>query len=193
MCAIRRRQFATSAPAAGDHAIAAAHSGDANFAASIGSLTQIVSKIVTATTVASSASPSIPGHAVTYTATVSPAPDGGRAGAGGRRVQRDRDGYRHQPGSGHGRQGGHGTDRPVRDDRHQCRAQVGPSRPSRPAIGGRLTAATAVPRKYSHVCFGRRTLNGRTTATRAGRRRHGLADTGRPGPACPLSLVSDVV
>ena len=69
--------FTTSALAAGDHAITAAYGGDTNFAASKGSLTQTVSKIATATTVASSANPSIPGQAVTYTATVSPAPDGG--------------------------------------------------------------------------------------------------------------------
>ena len=69
--------FTTSTLAAGGHQITAAYGGDANFAASSGSLTQTVSKIVTATAVASSANPSIPGQAVTYTATVSPAPDGG--------------------------------------------------------------------------------------------------------------------
>jgi hypothetical protein len=70
--------FTTTALAAGDHEITAAYGGDANFAASTSAaLTQTVSKIVTATTVASSANPSIPGQAVTYTATVSPAPDGG--------------------------------------------------------------------------------------------------------------------
>lgn len=69
--------FTTSALAAGDHTITATYGGDANFAGSSGSLAQTVSKIATTTTLASSASPSIIGGQVSYTATVSPVPDGG--------------------------------------------------------------------------------------------------------------------
>jgi hypothetical protein len=72
---------ATIAPASplalGSHVITVSYGGDQNFAASTGKLTQTVSQATTTTTVASSANPSAPGQAVTYTATVSPAPDGG--------------------------------------------------------------------------------------------------------------------
>jgi Bacterial Ig-like domain (group 3)/Glycine rich protein len=66
-----------SALAAGSHTITAAYGGDQNFTGSTGSLTQTVNKITTTTALASSANPSIIGGQVTYTATVSPAPDGG--------------------------------------------------------------------------------------------------------------------
>ena len=70
--------FATSALAAGTHAITASYGGDGNFTGSTSAaLTQTVNKITTTTTVASSANPSIIGAQVTYTATVSPVPDGG--------------------------------------------------------------------------------------------------------------------
>jgi hypothetical protein len=61
----------------GTHPITAAYSGDTAYRASTGSLTQTVSQIATTTAVTSSANPSAPGQAVTYTATVSPAPNGG--------------------------------------------------------------------------------------------------------------------
>lgn len=67
----------TSSLAAGDHSIIATYGGDGNFTASSATLTQTVSKIATSTALASSANPSIIGGQVTYTATVSPAPDGG--------------------------------------------------------------------------------------------------------------------
>jgi large repetitive protein len=65
---------------AGTYPITAAYSGDTAFTASTGSLTQVVGRAATTattTTVASSANPSVVGQAVTYTATVSPVPDGG--------------------------------------------------------------------------------------------------------------------
>ena len=62
---------------AGTHPITAAYSGDTAFTASTGSLTETVGQAVTTTTVTSSANPSAVGQTVTYTATVSPVPDGG--------------------------------------------------------------------------------------------------------------------
>jgi hypothetical protein len=68
----------TSALAAGTHTITATYNGDANFAGSrSAALTQTVNKTATTTTVASSPNPSVTGAQVTYTATISPAPDGG--------------------------------------------------------------------------------------------------------------------
>jgi len=64
---------------AGTHQITAAYSGDTAYGASTGSLAETVNNVVTTTTTAvtSSANPSVTGQAVTYTATVSPGPDGG--------------------------------------------------------------------------------------------------------------------
>ena len=61
----------------GPHPITASYSGDQNFTASTGSLTETVGQAVTTTTVTSSANPAAVGQTVTYTATVSPVPDGG--------------------------------------------------------------------------------------------------------------------
>jgi hypothetical protein len=61
----------------GTHPITAAYSGDTVYGASTGSLSQTVSQVATATAVASSANPSVTYEAVTYTATISPGPDGG--------------------------------------------------------------------------------------------------------------------
>ena len=74
--------IATASPlAVGIHAITAAYSGDTAFTASTGSLTQTVNQAATTTTtttaVSSSANPAVIGQTVTYTATVSPVPDGG--------------------------------------------------------------------------------------------------------------------
>ena len=63
---------------AGTHAITAAYSGDATYAASTSApLTQTVNKITTATTLSAAPNPSRTGTQVTYTATISPAPAGG--------------------------------------------------------------------------------------------------------------------
>jgi hypothetical protein len=70
--------ISTSALAAGAHHITASYGGDPNFTTSTSpALTQTVNQIATTTTVTSSANPSRAGTPVTYTATVSPAPDGG--------------------------------------------------------------------------------------------------------------------
>jgi len=61
----------------GTHPITAAYSGDTAYVGSTGSLNQTVSQVATTTTVASSPNPSLTGQTVTYTATVSPVPDGG--------------------------------------------------------------------------------------------------------------------
>src|SRR5450759_3099406 len=66
----------TSYSAVGSHAILASYSGDTNFVASSGSLTQQVNAATT-TVVSSSSNPSTAGNCVTYTATVAPIPDGG--------------------------------------------------------------------------------------------------------------------
>jgi Bacterial Ig-like domain (group 3) len=61
-------------PTAGGHSVTAAYSGDGSYAASWSSvLTQTVNKKTPTTTVSSSSNPSIVGHAVTFTATVSAA------------------------------------------------------------------------------------------------------------------------
>ena len=67
----------TSSLAAGAHTITASYGGDNNFSGSTGSLTQTVNKAATTTALSSSANPSVIGGQVTYTATVSPVPDGG--------------------------------------------------------------------------------------------------------------------
>jgi len=58
----------------GTHVITATYSGDVNYAGSSGQLTpnQVVNKIATATSLASSANPSVVGASVTFTATVTP-------------------------------------------------------------------------------------------------------------------------
>ena len=62
----------------GSHSITAVYSGDTNFAGSTSTvLTQTVVAAITGTTLGSSANPSVTGQQVTYTATVSPTPDGG--------------------------------------------------------------------------------------------------------------------
>jgi hypothetical protein len=72
--------FSTSALPVGSHSITATYGGDGNFNTSTGSVTQTVEKITTTTTIVSSANPSIIGAPVSYTATVSPVPDGGTVG-----------------------------------------------------------------------------------------------------------------
>ncbi len=75
--------FTTSALAIGNHTITTSYGGDGNFNGSLGSLTgnpQVVNKADTATTVTSSANPSVYGQLVTFTATISPvAPGAGMA------------------------------------------------------------------------------------------------------------------
>lgn len=62
----------------GSHTITATYNGDAGFLGSASAaLTENVTAASTGTKLASSASPSIPGQAVTYTATVSPTDGGG--------------------------------------------------------------------------------------------------------------------
>jgi len=71
--------FTTSALAVGNHTITTNYGGDGNFNGSTGSLTgnpQVVNKADTATTVTSSANPSVAGQSVTFTATVSPVAPG---------------------------------------------------------------------------------------------------------------------
>ncbi len=69
----------TSSLAAGTHPITAVYGGDGNYQASHSSPTvsQVVNQIATSTSLASSANPATAGQTVTYTATVSPVPDGG--------------------------------------------------------------------------------------------------------------------
>ena len=68
----------TTYPDAGSHAITAAYSGDSNFEDSASSpLTQTVAPAATATTLSSDTNPSTAGQHVTYTATVTPAPQSG--------------------------------------------------------------------------------------------------------------------
>ena len=75
--------FATTALAVGNHTITASYAGDSNYNGSTASLTgnpQVVNKANTATTVTSSANPSVFGQSVTFTATVSAvAPGSGTA------------------------------------------------------------------------------------------------------------------
>jgi len=63
----------TAALAAGSNAIVATYSGDANYAGSTGSLSQVVNKGASTTTVTSGQNPSTFGEPVTLTATVGPA------------------------------------------------------------------------------------------------------------------------
>ncbi len=64
--------------APGTHSIIATYSGDARYGAGdTTSLTEIVNQVATAVTLTSAPNPSEVGQPVTYTATVSPAPDGG--------------------------------------------------------------------------------------------------------------------
>jgi hypothetical protein len=66
--------LSTASLNAGAHSITASYSGDANFDVSTSAtLTQTVSKASTSTTLAALPNPSIPGQAVTFTATVTPA------------------------------------------------------------------------------------------------------------------------
>jgi hypothetical protein len=62
--------FATAALAVGSHTITAVYDGNATFAGSSGSVSQIVTKIQTTTVVVSSKNPSNSNQAVTFTATV---------------------------------------------------------------------------------------------------------------------------
>ena len=64
-------------PSTGSHPIQASYSGDALYGASAGNLTQVVATTGTTTALQSSENPSLPGRQVTFTATVSPVPDGG--------------------------------------------------------------------------------------------------------------------
>jgi len=63
--------FTSSSLAAGSHTISATYGGDAKFAASSGTVKQVVNKFATTTTVGSSVNPSHVGDSVTFTATVS--------------------------------------------------------------------------------------------------------------------------
>jgi hypothetical protein len=58
----------------GPHTLVASYNGDANFKTSSGSLSQTVNQAPTATSVTSSANPSVFGQPVSFTATVCPAP-----------------------------------------------------------------------------------------------------------------------
>ena len=60
----------TTALGAGSHLIRASYSGDSNFTLSLDALTQTVNPAATATQVASSANPAVPGQSVTFTAAV---------------------------------------------------------------------------------------------------------------------------
>src|ERR1022692_3972891 len=61
----------TSALTVGAHSTAAIYSGSTNFLASTGTGSQVVSKASTSTSLISSVNPSLPGEAVTFTATIS--------------------------------------------------------------------------------------------------------------------------
>jgi hypothetical protein len=70
----------TSFGTGGSHPIVATYSGGPNYQTSASStLTQTVTQTSTATTVSSSVNPPLIGQAVTFTATVTPVPDGGSA------------------------------------------------------------------------------------------------------------------
>jgi len=62
--------FSATTLSVGSHTIAASYGGDASFATSTGSLSQVVNQAATATSLVSSANPSVSGQAVTFTATV---------------------------------------------------------------------------------------------------------------------------
>ncbi len=68
--------FSISSPTVGVHYISVEYSGDANYNASTGTLTQTVNKTNTSTTLTSSPNPSNIGQTVTFTATVSAASPG---------------------------------------------------------------------------------------------------------------------
>ena len=68
--------FTTSGLSAGEHAITAVYSGDANDAGSSSVLDQAVQQVSSSVSVTSNANPSVQGQAVTFTATVTGA-DGG--------------------------------------------------------------------------------------------------------------------
>jgi Bacterial Ig-like domain (group 3)/IPT/TIG domain len=61
----------------GTHSITAVYSGDTAYLTSTGLLTETVIQVATTTAVISSVNPSVVGQSVIYTATVSPAPNGG--------------------------------------------------------------------------------------------------------------------
>jgi hypothetical protein len=63
--------FTTNLLSTATHTITATYGADTNFNTSNGSVTQVVSKASTTTTIASSANPSVSGQSVTFTATVS--------------------------------------------------------------------------------------------------------------------------
>jgi hypothetical protein len=67
-------QLAVSTLAVGGHSLSAGYSGDGNFNASSGTLTQTVTKAPTTTSVSSSANPSVFGQPVSFTVTVCAAP-----------------------------------------------------------------------------------------------------------------------
>jgi hypothetical protein len=68
-----RATFTTAALAGGTHTITALYGGDSTFAGSISTpLTQTVTKATTTTTLTGTPNPSTQGHAVTFTATISP-------------------------------------------------------------------------------------------------------------------------
>jgi Bacterial Ig-like domain (group 3)/Divergent InlB B-repeat domain len=71
--------YTTSTLTAATHPITAGYGGDADYAASTSSpaLDQVVNKVGTSTSLASSVNPAAIGQTITYTATVSPVPDGG--------------------------------------------------------------------------------------------------------------------
>ncbi|HLJ97628.1 MAG TPA: Ig-like domain-containing protein, partial [Gemmataceae bacterium] len=62
--------FSTVVPAVGAHTLTAVYSGDGNLASSSGSVTQTVAKASTSLVITSSASPSVSGQTVTFTATI---------------------------------------------------------------------------------------------------------------------------
>jgi hypothetical protein len=67
----------TSALPGGTDKISAAYSGDKNYSASTATLSQVVNRAPTTTTLTSSLNPSTYGETVTFTATISPADGGG--------------------------------------------------------------------------------------------------------------------
>jgi hypothetical protein len=73
------------------HTISADYSGDGNFVASSGTLTQTVDRSATTTVVVSSANPSVAGQGVTFTATVAPVAPGAGTPTGTVRFRVDGD------------------------------------------------------------------------------------------------------
>ena len=69
--------YATSTLSIGSHTVTASYGGDTNFTGSTsGSVAQMVNKVSTTTTVASSNNPSVAGQSVTFTASVAPVAPG---------------------------------------------------------------------------------------------------------------------